>query len=155
MAVDKGVATPGKGKLILALALLSPIAIVMAPSTLVLMAGMIPTAVAAMVDSGPGRRLTCTVAATNLIGSLYFLDSLWAIGQSFANVSLVLGDSFGWLVALSGAGVGWMIFGIMPTLVHHLSAARASVRQRKIKRQQDRLVEEWGEGIRHRPQPEN
>jgi hypothetical protein len=155
MAVSSGNApTSIKSKLILAVVLLSPIAIVMAPSTLVLLAAMVPTIVARMVDTAPGHRLTHTVGATNLVGSLYFLHQLWLVGHSFENVMPILSDSFGWLYSLTGAGIGWVIFGFMPAFIRQIAAARSAVRLRQIRRWQEALIEEWGEEVRKMPSAE-
>ena len=93
------------------------IGLVFLPSAVVMGVGMIPTLVARVVDTSPGKRLSITVGCFNLIGSLYFLHRIWAAGQGMDDIRPTLGDSFGWLCALLGAGIGWVVFGFMPAVI--------------------------------------
>ena len=60
----------------------------------------------------------------------------------------MLGDSFGWLAALVGAGMGWVVFGSMPSIIAQIARTQTAVRLRRITGDQDRLVKEWGESVR-------
>jgi hypothetical protein len=124
------------------------IGLVFLPSTAVIGAGMLPTLVARVVDTSVGRRLTITVGSLNLVGCLYFLNRLWTSGQDVSDIPVVLGDSFGWLYALTGAGMGWIVFGGMPSLIAKIAQTQTALRVRRINNDQDRLVEEWGEAVR-------
>lgn len=118
------------------------------PTSTVLLAAMGPTIVARIVDTSPGRRLTITVGGMNLVGSLYFVNAIWSAGHDIADIAPTLGNAFGWLCALVGAGTGWVIFGMMPAIVGRIAAAQTALRLRKLGGQQDKLVEEWGESVR-------
>jgi hypothetical protein len=118
------------------------------PITAVLAAALIPTFVARIVDTSPGRRLTITVGAMNLVGALYFVDRIWSSGGTIASIGPTLGDTFGWLYTLLGAGAGWVIFGIMPAIVGRIAAAQTSMRLRRLNQAQEKLVAEWGETVR-------
>jgi hypothetical protein len=124
------------------------IALIFLPSAVVVGVGMIPTLVARVVDTSPGKRLSITVGGFNLIGSLYFLHLIWAAGQGMEDIRPTLGDSFGWLCALLGAGVGWVVFGFMPAIVGKIAQTQTALRLRTVIKDQDRLVEEWGEAVR-------
>ncbi|MBK8157443.1 MAG: hypothetical protein IPK59_01040 [Rhodospirillaceae bacterium] len=124
------------------------IGLIFMPSAAVVCAGMLPTLVARLVDSSPGRRLSITVGSLNLVGCLYFLNSIWAAGHSVGDIQIVLADSYGWLAALSGAGAGWVIFGAMPAIIGKIAETQTALRLRRITGDQERLVKEWGETVR-------
>jgi hypothetical protein len=124
------------------------IGLVFLPSAVVVGVGMLPTLVARVVDTSPGKRLTITVGGFNLIGCLYFLHHIWAAGQGMDDIRPTLGDSLGWLSALTGAGVGWIVFGCMPAIFGKIAATQTALRVRSVTKEQDRLVEEWGEAVR-------
>lgn len=122
--------------------------LVFLPSAVVVGVGMIPTLVARVVDTSPGKRLSITVGGFNLIGCLYFLHRIWAAGQGMEDIQPTLGDSVGWLCALVGAGIGWLVFGGMSAIVGKIAQAQTALRLRNITKEQERLVEEWGETVR-------
>lgn len=118
------------------------------PSATVIAVGMVPTMVARVIDTSPGKRLSITVGAMNLVGCLYFVHRIWSAGHRLGDVPMVLGDSFGWLSALMGAGAGWVIFGATPLLITQIAQAQTAVRLRRLTNDQDRLAKEWGESVR-------
>lgn len=124
------------------------IGLIFLPSAVVVGIGMLPTLVARVVDSSLGKRLSITVGGFNLIGALYFLNSIWAAGQGMDDIQPTLSDSWGWLSALSGAGAGWIVFGGMPVVVAKIAEAQTALRLHSVTKDQDRLVEEWGESVR-------
>jgi hypothetical protein len=124
------------------------IGLIFLPISAVLVAAMIPTFVARIVDTSPGRRLTVTVGAMNLTGALYFVHAISSVGASVSDIGPTLGDTFGWLCALIGAGAGWVIFGAMPSIVMRIAAAQTAIRLRRLTGQQEKLVEQWGEAVR-------
>ncbi|HVO04101.1 MAG TPA: hypothetical protein VMT54_18030 [Candidatus Cybelea sp.] len=144
-------ARPAKKKstFVLFLVLAMPVALLLLPSTLVLIPALLPTLVARVVDTTPGRHLTITVGSLNLAGSLWFMHDLWAAGQSFSAIAPTLGDMLGWLSALLGAGLGWGIFSMMPHVSRSIAAAKTATRLRSIRKSQDDLVEEWGDPVRN------
>lgn len=129
----------------LLLILLLPVAAVMAPLAIVLVAALLPSVVARLVDSSPGRYLTFTVSSFNLVGALYFVNQMLAMGNSLDVVWRVLQDSIGWLAALSGAGCGWLLFLAMPSLIAKMADAQSALRMRRVRRDQSQLISEWGE----------
>jgi hypothetical protein len=131
----------------LLLLLLLPATALMLPMTIVLLAALVPSLVARMVDSGPGRYLTLTVFSLNLVGALYFVHELLALGNSLDVLAIVLRDSIGWLAALSGAGCGWLMFLAMPPLVAKMAEAQSALRMRRVHRDQTQLTEEWGQVV--------
>jgi len=131
----------------LLLLLLVPAAALMAPVAIVLVAALVPTVVARIVDSSPARYLTFTVLSFNTVGSLYFVQQVFAKGNDLEAATIVLKDSFGWLAALSGAGCGWLLFLAMPTLIAKMAEAQSALRMRRVHRDQTQLISEWGEAV--------
>ena len=152
MAKEKPAATgaqsaPKAFKPALLLVLLLPAAALMAPLAIVLVAALVPSVVARIVDSSPGRYLTFTVLSLNLVGALYFVHELLTLGNDLGSVSIVLQDSIGWLSAFAGAGCGWLLFMAMPALVAKTAEAQSALRMRRVQRDQTQLTDEWGQVI--------
>ena len=134
-----------KPALLLVLLLLA--AFLMAPIAIVMVAALVPTVVARIVDSNPNRYLTFTVLGLNLVGSLYFVHQVLTKGNSLEVVAMVLQDSIGWLAALSGAGCGWLLFVAVPPLIAKVAEAQSGLRLRRVHRDQTQLINEWGEVV--------
>jgi hypothetical protein len=125
-----------------------PIALVLLPSTLVMIVAMVPTLVARIVDPAPGRQLTITVGSLNFAGALWFMHDLWSAGQSFSQIVPTLSDMIGWLAALVGAGMGWAIYSLMPILTRSIATTKSNLRLSRVRKSQEELVEQWGDPVR-------
>jgi hypothetical protein len=112
-----------------------------------MVAALVPSVVARIVDTHPNRYLTFTVLGLNLVGSLYFVHQVLTMGNSLEVVARVLQDSIGWLAALSGAGCGWLLFLAVPPLVAKMAEAQSGLRLRRVHRDQTQLINEWGEVV--------
>jgi hypothetical protein len=139
--------SPKAFKPALLLILLLPAAALMAPMAIVLVAALVPSVVARVVDSSPGRYLTFTVLSLNLVGSLYFVHELLAMGNSLDVLPIVLQDSIAWLAAFAGAGCGWLLFLAMPPMVAKMAEAQSALRLRRVHRDQTQLTTEWGQVV--------
>jgi hypothetical protein len=139
---------PKKKRPWLAICLVLPVALLLLPSTLVLLAAMVPTLVARVVDPAPGRQLTITVGSLNFAGALWFMHDLWSAGQSFSAIVPTLSDMIGWLAALVGAGMGWAIYSLMPIVSRSIATTKSNLRLGRVRKSQEELVEEWGEPVR-------
>jgi membrane associated rhomboid family serine protease len=131
----------------LLLVLLLPAAALMAPIAIVMVAALVPSVVARIVDTHPNRYLTFTVLGLNLVGSLYFVHRVLTMGNSLEVVALVLQDSIAWLAALSGAGCGWLLYLAVPPLIAKAAEAQSAMRLRRVHRDQTQLINEWGEVV--------
>jgi hypothetical protein len=131
----------------LLLVLLLPVAALMAPIAIVMVAALVPSVVARIVDSSPNRYLTFTVLGLNLVGSLYFVHRVLTMGNSLEVVVTVLQDSVGWLAALSGAGCGWLLYLAVPPLIAKMAEAQSGLRLRRVHRDQSQLIKEWGDAV--------
>jgi hypothetical protein len=138
---------PKAFKPVLLLVLLLPAAALMAPIAIVMVAALVPSVVARIVDSSPNRYLTLTVLGLNLVGSLYFVHQVLTLGNSLEVVALVLQDSIGWLAALSGAGCGWLLYIAVPPVIAKMAEAQSALRLRRVHKDQTQLINEWGEVV--------
>ncbi len=132
----------------LLLCLAAPVALLLLPSTLVLIPAMVPTLVARVVDPAPGRQLTITVGSLNFAGSLWFMHDLWEAGQSFSAIVPTLSDMIGWLAALVGAGMGWAIYSMMPIVSRGIATTKSNLRLSRVRKAQEELLEQWGDPVR-------
>src|SRR4051812_49913471 len=97
------------------LLILFPAGLVFLPSTILLAVGMIPTAVAYVVDRDPDKTAPMTVGGLNFVGVVTFLVNLWQAGHTMAALSKVLTDPFAWLVMYGAAGLGGAVsYGVTP-----------------------------------------
>jgi membrane associated rhomboid family serine protease len=131
----------------LLLVLLLPVAALMAPIAIVMVAALVPSVVARIVDTHPNRYLTFTVLGLNLVGSLYFVHQVLTLGNDLEVVARVLQDSIGWLAALSGAGCGWLLYLAVPPLIGKAAEAQSAMRLRRVHKDQTQLINEWGEVV--------
>ncbi|WP_119302209.1 hypothetical protein [Dongia deserti] len=146
-AKAENAAGPRPFKPALLLILLLPAAALMAPIAIVLVAALVPSVVARIVDTSPGRYLTYTVLSLNLVGALYFVHRVLTMGNDLSVAMLVLQDAIGWLAALSGAGCGWLLFLAMPSVFAKMAEAQSGLRMRRVHRDQSQLISEWGDTV--------
>jgi hypothetical protein len=114
------------------------------PLFVLLVAGMVPTLVAAVVDRHPRRYLTIAVALTNLSGLVAPAIALFAYDMSLAGAQHVLGDGRNWLIMYGAAAMGWAINWAMPTVGRFIIDLRADSAERSLRKHAEHLVEEWG-----------
>lgn len=110
---------------------------------------MLPTLTAWMVDKGSGKNATRIIAAFNYCGILPSLITLW---ESRVNSSLakhMIADPMIWLVSYGAAAIGWGMVLIIPQFISYVFAARAELKIAYLKGQQQKLVEEWGQDVKH------
>jgi hypothetical protein len=131
----------------LLLVLLLPVAAMMAPTAILLVAALTPTMVARLLDPTPGNYLTWTVFGMNVVGALYFLHELWSMGDDLSSMMIVIADPIGWLAAMAGAGCGWVLYLLMPMLAAKMAAGQSALRMRRVARDLTQLTEEWGPGV--------
>ncbi len=124
-----------------------PILAVLLPSLLVLAVCLLPTLGAYAADRYRDKSLAVTVGLLNLCGALPALGELWARGQTMAAAGEVLSDVFLWLVAYGAAGIGWLIFMMMPAMVSAYFTIAGAARIEELRKRQENLVEAWGGDI--------
>lgn len=126
------------------LVFLLPAAAVLLPTTLVILVTMLPTLAAWLVDRQPGRALAVSVGLLNFAGSLPGVLEVWTNGHDVAAARWVLSDAGVWLAAYSAAGVGWLLFIVLPPMLRAFYARSTARRIRALQRRQEQLEKDWG-----------
>ena len=117
------------------------------PTVLVLITGMVPSFIAYATDRRREKYKTLSVGCMNLLGVLPLLTMLWTKDHSFDMAFSLFADPFNWLIVLGAAATGWTIFLIAPSVVAMFLSARIELSVDRLKRRQNKLIEEWGEGV--------
>ena len=123
---------------------LSGLGIVFVPPTmLVLIAGMIPSFVAMLLNTERSGSLAAMIAF-NLAGVIPVVGVLWERGQTFHQAFKILSDVYMWLAMLGGAGVAVFLAWSVPVVVFAAYELQARASLNKLQKQRAKLVEEWG-----------
>lgn len=131
----------------LALILLFPFAALLLPTTLVIAVMMAPTIVAYVTDRSRDKHLAITVGLMNFAGTLPAIITLWTRGQSHPAAMDLIGDAFVWSVAYGAAGAGWLVFGVMPTVVGVYYRMTTETRVHGLVKRQKALIHDWGHAV--------
>ncbi|MEO3434190.1 hypothetical protein [Inquilinus sp. CAU 1745] len=121
-----------------------PPALMALPTALILVAGMVPTLVALLVDRNPEKYAAVTVGSLNFCGVASVVITLWQTGHSIDNAFRLMIDPFSWLIMLGSAAFGWMVYAGIPPAVGFVLKMRYEAEVAKLKATQKELVEEWG-----------
>lgn len=121
-------------------------AVLFMPTTILLVVGMLPTVVAALIDRKGGAR-AITVGALNLCGCIPFLMDLWTKGHTSAlSVSLIT-DPLTIIVMYAAAGIGYMIDWALSGIVATILVQRSTSRLEAVRKRQADLVARWGKEV--------
>lgn len=119
-----------------------------APALLLFIVGCVPAMVAFIVDREPGRNATLAVTAANIAGVAPFIVELLVNGATMARAVAMLSDVFVIAVMFGTAGIGWMLVLGMPKVAAVYIEVTNETKIKLMRREQQRLVEEWGEEVR-------
>ncbi len=123
------------------------VAVTMLPTTIVLLVGMMPTAVAYFVDTSRERSLGPTVLFLNFAGVLPSLFKLWQRGHALPNSLEIIMQPFSLLMMFLPAAFGWLLYFYVPMLVVGVLRRNAESRIKRIEKDQEYLAEQWGSGV--------
>jgi len=122
-------------------------AIVFMPTTIVLLLGMIPTVVAAVIDrTGKGTK-ALTVGSMNLAGCTPFLIDLWMTGHTAENAVTIISNPQTMVVIYAASGIGYLISWAMAGIVGTIMVQRGNLRLKEIQKLQTEMVERWGREV--------
>jgi len=134
----------GRSNLTWILLVLTFMAVIAAPTMIVLFFGMLPTLVAYIIDRTKQKSAAFSVGAINFIGVFPYVMNLWTDFNSVDRALGMVGDIFSLLVMYSAAAFGWLIFLALPSVI---SAFVIVMQQRKVAQlrgEQKDLIDEWG-----------
>lgn len=126
------------------LLLIVPAALVVMATTVLFIIGMIPTAVAFVIDRDPEKPAPITVGALNFCGCLPFAIDLWMRGNTLAALGKMLTNPVSWLIMYGAAAVGWAFYFGIPPMVASAEVMRAEKRVAELRQKKAELVGSWG-----------
>ena len=118
-----------------------------APALFLFVVGCIPALVAFIIDREPGRNAALTVAAANVAGVAPFVVELLMRGPTMVRAMGMLSDVFVIAVMFGAAAIGWGRVIGMPKVAAVYIEVTNETKIKLMRREQQRLVEEWGEEI--------
>jgi hypothetical protein len=124
-------------------------AIAFLPTTIIVVAGMLPTAVAYFVDTSREKTLGPTVLFLNFAGVFPSLLKLWHEGHVVGNAIEILMEPYMMLIILLPAAFGWLLFNYVPILVSSIIRRNAEVKIKNLEKEQEYLIEQWGGVLIH------
>jgi len=134
----------GGGNIWTFLLLIIPAALVVMATTVLFVIGMIPTAVAFVIDRDPEKPAPITVGALNFCGCLPFAINLWLQGNTLGGLGRMLANPMSWLIMYGGAAVGWAFYFGIPPMVASAEVMRSEKRIAELRQRKAELVGAWG-----------
>lgn len=123
------------------------IAVVFLPTTVMLLFGMAPTLVIAMVDKSGKKLKAFTVGAMNLAGCSPFLFELWTGGNDFTKSFEIIFDPQAIIIIYAAAMVGYLVEWICTAMVSGFMYQKGVSRRKAILKHQEELKQRWGETV--------
>jgi hypothetical protein len=122
--------------------------VVISPGSMpLLFIGMLPTLVAFLVDSTPGRYAAMCVGGMNFCGVFPWVWQLWTGDNSISAAVETMTDPFALLVMYGAAAFGWILFMIVPPVIGAVMAVVSQHRIAQLRADQRELIAEWGPEI--------
>lgn len=122
-----------------------------------LLLALLPSVVAFYVDTAPGKPAFKTVLACNLAATLPslmpMLMPMLEAGIKFRHydTSTTLGNASTWLLVYSGAAAGWCLIYLCRYIARFTVMLFYEYNIATLEGQQKRLIDEWGQQIKHPP----
>lgn len=117
-------------------------------SFIFMLAGMLPSIVALIVDRSHRKDAFKTVTSMNLAGVLPYLYELWLQGNTVESVQNMVGQMEVWLVIYAAAGAGWIMTWFGPRASQVVMEMVALLQTARLEASQKHLVDEWGPEIK-------
>lgn len=118
--------------------------IVLLPTTMLLMVGMLPTFAAFLVGGRKGYGRAYCVAATNFVGCYLFILQLWSAGHTFNSSMLLISNPMNIIVMYCAASIGYFLDWVLSGMTVSVIQQRAKNRLSKIRDRQQALTDQWG-----------
>lgn len=117
------------------------------PTTFLLVAGLLPTFVAIVVDREPGKNKSFTIGAMNFAGCFPYLLGLWMKSNSMDLAIHYLGEPKTIIVMYGAAAIGYLINWAVTLGVSSVLVQRSRLRIKKIDEEKISLEERWGKKV--------
>lgn len=144
----KGEKSPKKkGIPLLAMIPIGIVAVAALPVTMIVVAGLIPSAVIAMTDRNPKRNQTVAVVALNIASTLYVALLLLKQGFSVEYAIKLLSQPIHFAIMWGGAGIGLALMTFVPQAVAQVLSSLAEIKIQKYRENQTELKKIWGDQV--------
>lgn len=110
--------------------------------------GMLPSVLAIMIDRGKGRFASQTISACNFVGILPFLFDIALNYEKSVAAKEIMMEPFTWAVIYGFALIGLMLIFVLPNIMAIAFSLKAEYKLNKLIKEQEELVEEWGEEVK-------
>lgn len=118
------------------------------PSFVLLGIALTPSIVALFIDKSPNRYAGITILGCNLAGTMPILLDLWLENDNTVNGALAeVFEVFHMILILGAAGLGWVIYGVAPSVVAILMRLSSARHTSTMSAKQRALVIDWGEEV--------
>lgn len=114
-----------------------------------LLAAMLPSAVALLVDRTWKKSQFKAVAAANFAGTFPTLVDLWQQDNTIDAMLNIVADPFVWLYSYGAAAAGWILVWAAPLFTLYFMELTTQFRLIRLKEDQRKLIDEWGPEIKH------
>jgi hypothetical protein len=141
----------GSGKLILWSIGFVSILFVFTGSVLLILVGLAPTIVAAIIDRTPKKYAAFCVGGMNFAGVFPSLMKLWDANPGVKESIAISFNPFNLTVMYGAAAFGWLIYQTVPPIVAAMIAVSAQHRIAQLRGRQRELIKEWGDAIAMAP----
>lgn len=109
--------------------------------------GMLPAAVAYIVDNDQKKYVSMTVAALNFSGVFPYMMDIFMRGGTFGAIESKLADPVVWFVMYGSAAMGWIIVFSSPVIAAAVLQGIYKGRILHLESLQKKSIEEWGEEV--------
>jgi hypothetical protein len=124
--------------------LLPPALIFALANVVLLLCGMVPTVVAAIIDRREAKYAAYTVGGFNLAGVLPWMLVASRKGGGIDGLIAVISSPWAWLVWYLAAGLGWAVFYMIPHIASRIQTMRDRQTMASLRRRQQAIISEWG-----------
>ena len=131
-----------KGQIFLIVSLLA--CVMFASIAVIIVVGMVPTIVAAIVDRSEGRMRALTIGAMNFAGCAPFVIEVFKKGGSLETSIAYMLEPRTIVVIYFAAAMGYLIDWAMTGIVSSIVVQKTKGRLRDIQKGQKDLTERWG-----------
>lgn len=131
------------------------LAVMFVPTSVILLAGMLPTMVAFVVDRHPSKNKTFTIGAMNFSGCFPYLLDVWFHANSMEVALRLLSEPKTIIVMYAAAASGYGVNMVVTYIVSATLLQRAEIRVKRIDKEKKDLEERWGSAVNSDPYAEN
>lgn len=122
--------------------------VVFLASTLLLLVGMLPTIIAALIVQKKYKHKVLTIGTMNFSGCFPYLMHIWNTPDRMNSMLESLSDPLTIVIMYSAAAVGYILNHVITSLVRVFMFHNAEKKLDKIEKQKERLEERWGKKVR-------